>query len=279
MKVGFIGTGTMGSLLIHSLIHAVALAPHQIMLHNRTYFKAQTIAGQYKGMTVSDTIALLAERCDVLFICVKPLEHQQVIAELCDVVRPDQIILTITSPVMIDQLESRLPAKIGKIIPSITNGVHSGVALFCFGQRFDVHDRERVLRLIRALGTPLEVEEQYTRIVSDLSSCGPAFLAKLLALWTQAAVEQTGISAEFAEQTLAQMVLGLGHLLTKGGFRLQHVMDRVAVPGGITATGLSCLQSECEDLFTQLTKLTHDKFREDVERVAERLHELSPRQY
>lgn len=48
MKVGFIGTGSMGSLLIYALIQSGALEPRQIAASNRTPSKY----GSYPSVTL-----------------------------------------------------------------------------------------------------------------------------------------------------------------------------------------------------------------------------------
>jgi competence protein ComER len=50
MNVGFIGTGTMGSLLIEAFIASGALLPTQIVISNRTFAKAQALANRFSGL-------------------------------------------------------------------------------------------------------------------------------------------------------------------------------------------------------------------------------------
>lgn len=67
MNVGFIGTGTMGSLLIEALIASGALSPKQIAVSNRTFAKAQALANRYSGMRAEYTNAAAACGCDIVF--------------------------------------------------------------------------------------------------------------------------------------------------------------------------------------------------------------------
>lgn len=271
MKIGLIGTGTMGGMLAHSFVQSAARTADQVVLFNRTPEKAHAIAAHHHGMQVAVSIKQLVEQCSILFICVKPLEYKSVLDQLRGIVTEQQIVVTITSPVSIAQLETALPAKIAKLIPSITNSLHGGVALYCFGERITSDDRTHLLDLFRGLGLPLEINERHTRIASDLSSCGPAFLSLLLELWCQAAVTRTGLNAGAARQMIGEMVSGLGRLLTDGDVTPREIIAKVAVPGGITATGLECLGERCADMFQELTELTHQKFAEDCLHVEQSL--------
>jgi competence protein ComER len=271
MKIGLIGTGTMGGMLAHSFVQSAVRNADQVMLFNRTPEKAQAIAAHHHGMQVAASIKQLIEHCSIVFICVKPLEYKSVLDQLHGIVTEQHIVVTITSPVSIAQLETALPAKIAKLIPSITNSLQAGVALYCFGERITSDDRTHLLALFRGLGLPLEINERHTRIASDLSSCGPAFLSLLLEFWCQAAVIRTGLNASAARQMIGEMVSGLGRLLTCGDVTAREIITKVAVPGGITATGLECLSEQCADMFQKLTELTHQKFAEDCLHVEQSL--------
>ncbi|MUT66631.1 late competence protein ComER [Paenibacillus sp. NEAU-GSW1] len=268
MKVGFVGTGTMGSLLIEAFVSSGALEPSQINVSNRNFSKAQTVANRHPGIQAKTANAECAIGCNVVFLCVKPLEFKKVVDELLPVVRPEQLIVSITSPVMIEYLEEFMPCKIAKVIPSVTNSVLSGATLCIYGSRVEDEDRSRLESLLSHISQPLQIEESYTRIVSDISSCGPAFFACLLEQFIDAAVYETGISKDEATSVASAMLLGTGLLLTEGGLTPADVQAKVAVPGGITAQALRLLRRETEGVFNRLIQTTHAKFDEDVEKVS-----------
>ena len=180
MNVGFIGTGSMGSILIESLIRSGALLPEQVIAGNRTPAKAEQLARKYPGLKVARSNIEVVLEADLLFLCVKPLEYKRVIDEIRQVILPVQILVSITSPVLIQHLEEQLGCKIAKVIPSITNFVGSGATLCMYGERMDDEDKEVVEALVENISEPIRICEEHTRITSDVSSCGPAFFAALL---------------------------------------------------------------------------------------------------
>src|SRR5690606_10758661 len=109
--------------------------------------------------------------------------------------------------------------------------------------------------------------EEYTRVCSDLSSCGPAFLAYFVEQFAEAAASQTGIDKADAVQLASEMVLGTGLLLTAGGFSPASLRERVAVPGGITAEGLRMLSLDLDGTFERLIRTTHHKYKEELDKV------------
>ncbi|MGX4586902.1 late competence protein ComER [Paenibacillus chitinolyticus] len=267
MKAGFIGTGSMGSILIEALIHSGALNPEQICAANRTPGKVQRLAETYAGLTAASSNAEAAAGRDVVFLCVKPLDYMEVIDEIRPVLEPAQIVVSITSPVLLKHLEDQLPCKVTKIIPSITNYVLSGSTLCIHGERMYPEDKEWIENLLTHISTPVRVSEAYTRISSDLSSCAPAFLAFFLQKYIEAAVAETGISSEEATILASEMTLGTGKLLTTGGFDPVSLQKRVRVPGGITAEGLQLMEQDLDGMFNRLIGITHAKYEEDLEKV------------
>lgn len=275
MKVGFIGTGSMGTILIESFIQSGALQPEHIIATNRTTAKAQVLADRYPGIQIIQSIAKLAEVCDLVFICVKPMEFKHVIAEIAQTERSELIVVSITSPVLIQHLEGLLSCKIAKIIPSITNYVHSGASICIYGSRIEKEDQEKLEQLMASISRPIQVSEQFTRMTSDLSSIGPAFIAFFMQRWIDAAVEKIGINQEEATRLASEMLLGTGKLLTEGNMTLEQLQQRVAVPGGITAEALRLLDNKLADVFNQLIDVTHAKYDEDVEKVSSLLSDLN----
>ncbi|SDW89761.1 late competence protein ComER [Paenibacillus sp. CF384] len=267
MNVGFIGIGSMGSLLIDTFIGSGALKPSQITASNRTLAKAICLADRHPGLQAvpSNRDAVIDQ--DLIFLCIKPMEFKKVIDQIRDVILPQQIVISITSPVMIEQLEESLPCKIAKVIPSITNYMCSGVSLCMFGDRMTDADKNRLNHLLSYISEPMPVSEQHTRIVSDLSSCGPAIMSYLLQRFIDAAVEETNIPREEARIVASEMLLGTGQLLTAGGMSPEELQRRVSVPGGITAQALALLNREMDGVFNRLIRATHAKYNEDLERV------------
>jgi competence protein ComER len=272
LKIGFIGTGSMGRTLVEAFIRSGKLSPQDLFIHNRTRAKAELLASKYPGIHVAADNRELVRQTRCIFLCMKPSEFRRVLEEIRGCTTRDHIVVSITSPVMIQDLEEWLPAKIAKIIPSITHAVFSGNSLFIPGSRLTTDDQTWLKDLFSAISSPLEVDERHARIASDLASCSPAFFANMLEKMADAAVKETGIPRESAVSLVTQMVQGLGKLLTEGGFTLQTLQERVAVPGGITREGLELLEKEVSPIFIRLIQLTHNKYEEDIEKVQKTLY-------
>ncbi|MBM7565595.1 late competence protein ComER [Paenibacillus sacheonensis] len=272
MNVGFIGIGSMGSLLVDAFIGSGALKPSQITVSNRTFAKAICLADRHPGLkAVSSNREAVIDQ-DIVFLCIKPVEFKSVLDAIRDHLLPNQLVISITSPVLLEQLEDALPCKIAKVIPSITNFMCSGVSLCMYGSRMTDADIVKLNGLLAYISEPLQIDEAHTRIVSDLSSVGPAIMACLLQRFIDAAAEETGLPREQARLIASEMLLGTGQLLTTGGMSPEELQARVVVPGGITAQALALLNRELDNVFNRVIMATHAKYREDLEKVADILY-------
>ena len=74
MKIGIIGTGNMGAILIEALIDGKAVSPSSMVITNRTKTKAMLLKDKYKNVRVGENAAEVASQSDLVFICVKPLD-------------------------------------------------------------------------------------------------------------------------------------------------------------------------------------------------------------
>ncbi|MBP1930490.1 late competence protein ComER [Ammoniphilus resinae] len=266
MRVGFIGTGSMGSILLEAFISEKALKPDQITASNRTREKVKRLSEKYPGLTYADDNIQVVKNSQLIFICVKPLEFKTVIEQIKPWIEKDHLIVSITSPILIQTLEEQIPCKIAKIIPSITNLVGAGASLMMFGSRVKSDDRDFLRKLFEKISKPIEIKEEFTRVSSDIVSCGPAFLSFLLQRFISAAVEETGINQDDATFLTTEMIIGFAKLISEGPFDLATLQQRVVVPGGVTGAGLIAL-GNIGDTFNQMYHNTHEKYRTDLREV------------
>lgn len=267
VNVGFIGTGSMGSNLIEAFIRSKALLPNHIIASNRTMSKVEKLAERYPGLHIAASNIDVVLGSDLIFLCVKPNEFKRVIDEIRGTISQEQILISITSPVQIKHLEDQLPCKIAKVIPSITNYACSGATLCMYSERMTEANRDQLEQLLVQISTPIRIHEEYTRVTSDLSSCGPAFICFFLQQFVDAAVAETGIPKDAATKLASEMLLGTGKLLTSGGFTPESLQARVSVPGGITAEGLRMMSEELNGMFNELIRTTHAKYYKELDKV------------
>jgi len=269
LKIGIIGTGNMGRILTEALMDGKAVSPSSMTITNRTIAKALDIKKEYKDVNVAENGRQVAENSSLIFICVKPHDIHKVIKDISPFLSKEKCIVSITSPISVDQLESVAPCSVARAIPSITNRALSGVSLLSFGKKCDEEWKNILQNLFETISTPVHIDENITRVSSDIVSCGPAFFAYLTQRFIQAAVKETEIDEKTATILAEQMLIGMGDLMKKGFYTLPTLQDKVCVKGGITGEGIKVLEERLGDVFEHLFQATHAKFNEDLEQVKE----------
>ncbi len=252
MRVGIIGTGSIGSMLGGLFASVPRLT---VRVYNRSPEKALELSRHWDQIELSGSEAEVMRTCHVIFLCTKAADGRKVLDEFGPSLTPSQILATTISSIPMHELESATPALVVKVIPSITQLNKAGVCLISHGTRFDVRQATMFRELIENIGTPFDVEESQIRVASDLTSCGPAFLSNFLLRWAAAAAETGHLKAGQAKHLLCQMMMGVATLL-ENDMTLEEILARVAVPGGVTEAGLVATSMDADALFRHLHEAT-----------------------
>lgn len=267
MKIGIIGTGNMGRVLVESLIEGKAISPSSMIITNRTLTKAMLLKDKYKGLRVGTNAIEVASQSDLVFVCVKPMDVYRILDEINPYLTKNKCVISITSPISTQQIESKVSCSVARVIPSITNRALTGVSLMTFGDHCNEDWKIKVESLFMKISVPVNIEEKITRVASDIVSCGPAFFSYLLQRFILAAVKETEIDQETATVMASEMIVGLGELIKQGHYTLPSLQEKVCVKGGITGEAIKVMEEELGDVFEHVFQATHAKFNEDIEKV------------
>jgi competence protein ComER len=269
MNIGIIGTGNMGTILVESFIESRAVTPSNLYLTNRTLQKAAELKNIYPEIHIMPSAEEIIHHSDIIFICIKPLDIFPLLNRLSPLLKPEQCIVSITSPISVSQLQSIVNCNVARAIPSITSRALSGVSLLTFSDNCSIRYQEEIKFLFSKISTPILIEDRITRVASDIVSCGPAFFSYLVRRFIDSATEETEISPEQATQLASGMLVGLGKLLEKEIFTLPTLQEKVCVKGGVTGEGIKVLEEEVGEMFNHVFQKTHEKYYEDIKEVTE----------
>lgn len=241
MNTGFIGTGSMGGMLLRSLLRAEALVPGNVWATNRTAAKVDVLASEFPGIHAANSRQLAAS-CDLIFLCVRSGDVASVLAQMDPELYPGQLLVTTTSTFPLKLLEDRVPCRVAKLIPSITQEIGSGVSLLLYGSRVTTEDRRLLEDLLQRISRPIVITESQARPAIGLASGGPALIAYLLESMVQEAVRANSeLSYELASALVRETVSATLRLMAEAKMSAQEVIRRVATPGGMTELGIKIL--------------------------------------
>jgi pyrroline-5-carboxylate reductase len=251
---GFIGTGHMGEMLVRKFVETGAIEAKDILASNRTPEKTERLA-KATGIR-PESNRLVAELCDLIFLCVRPLQVRDVLLELGNLLTPEKLLVSVAGDVSLSALQSLCQSRVARALPSMASERLQGMTLLAFGDNTTIADRRLVNGLFDAIGDVVEVNETDFGILADLTSSGPGYLAALLSEFVLAA-ERKAIPAELAERLVKQTLIGTALLLKETSF--QDLIASIATKGGITEAGVSVIQRDAPEMFDQLFMATEAK--------------------
>jgi pyrroline-5-carboxylate reductase len=252
-RYGFFGTGSMGSMLIRQFVGTCALDPGAISACSRGGASARALAAE-TGITASASCRDVAAGSDVLFVCVRPLDVRELLTGLRDCLDRPVLVVSIAGGVSLDDIAAWAgpKARCAKVIPSLTAEERGGISLVAWGRGITPEDREDLMRLLGAIGTPVEIEEHHFGIYTDLTSCGPALIAAMMEEFAAAAVRKEGVPREMTEYLVRETLAGTAKVIVNRQMQFPAVIDRVATKGGTTEEGVRILRARLPAVYDEM---------------------------
>lgn len=132
MKLGFIGTGNMASAIMGGIIKERILVADEI-IGSDVFEAGRKKVKELYGIHVTADNKEAAEKAETLVLSVKPQFYASVIAEIKDIVREDQLIITIAPGKTLTWLEEQFgkPVKIIRTMPNTPAMVGEGMTAVC----------------------------------------------------------------------------------------------------------------------------------------------------
>ncbi|KKD42081.1 pyrroline-5-carboxylate reductase ProG [Bacillus sp. FSL L8-0167] len=255
--IGIIGYGSMADMMVQKWLENGVLDAHQIMIHTRSETeRLHQLKEKHQEVNICSLDELSAS-CDILFVCVPPLAVLDVLDQLPSRARAVHIV-SVAAAVTLEKLQAHTTQPVSRYIPTLTSAVGTGVSLVAHGAAAGREEKERLHRLLSAFSIVREVEEDRFDAASNLTSSSPGFIAALFEEMAKAAVRNSDLSLEEANEFLTYALLGTGQVLVERGLTFAETVDRVATKGGITGEGAEVIQQQApqmfDDLFTQTMK-------------------------
>lgn len=242
LTVGFVGAGQMATALAKGFLSAGTVLPESVLAYDvvaaaRDQFAKQT------GSRLANSNAEVARQSSVVFLAVKPQQMTQVLADLRDVMRPDQLVVSIAAGVSLKSLAAGLGqnSRLIRVMPNTPCLVGCGASAFSRGTLATNEDAALVLKLLSNVGLAVEVPEKLLDAVTGLSGSGPAYVYQIIEALSDGGVRM-GIPRETATKLAAQTVLGAAQMVLTTGQHPGSLKDAVTSPGGTTIAGLHALE-------------------------------------
>ncbi len=265
MKIGFIGYGSMGSMILNGFLDSNSISAKDIIVSNRTISKLDDLKEKYPEIEISEKNVDLAKKCNPLFLFVNTGEVKNVLDEIKEQLTKDTHIIHISAGLSLKTIEKSFSFKITQIIPSLTSELKEGVSLVCHNEKVNSQEKKFVESLFSRISQVKVVREEDLDISTDLTSCSPAFMAYIFKGFADIGAARSELTEKEAEEMVLQTLLGTIKLLTEKKMSFEEIISRVATKGGITEEGIKSLETDLPLVFDNLFKSTFNK-REKLKR-------------
>lgn len=242
-KIGFIGTGNMGSAIARAV--RKVLPSHEIILSNRTAAKAEMLA-QELGCRTADN-KTVARDAQYIFLGVKPQMIREMLDGIKDILaeRRDRFILVsmaagVKTKTICEMAGADYP--VIRIMPNTPVSIGEGVVPFAVSDGVFMDEITDFCNYMRHAGTVDRLEEKLIDAACAVSGCGPAFVYMFADALALAAVE-CGLPREKAQEYALRTIIGSATLAAESDKHLSTLRDEVCSPAGATIAGVRSLEN------------------------------------
>ena len=231
MRVGIIGYGSMGKMLLWKFSEAAKIAKQDLFVSNRTESKLEDAKDIAQVVSNKD----LAASSDIVFVCVRPSDLKTVLEEIRDSINADALLVSLNGSVSFESIRKVIDIKTAKVIPSLTAEIGRSQTLVCFDEK--VSDKTALKDLLSCIGDVIELPENEMGMGSELVSCMPGFIASIFDVICKSAEGHTSIPREQIVKMVLSTMSATGDLMLQKEMSFEDVVTRVATKGGITEEG------------------------------------------
>jgi pyrroline-5-carboxylate reductase len=231
MQIGLIGAGNMARAMARGWGRPLLCADPLAV-------RARGLAEEVQGETFASN-AEVAEQADLVVLCHKPAQLDQVASEVAPHAKAVASILAATS---LQTLKDAYPDRpVYRFIPSLPVEVRQGAVVQAADAEQDAALDAKVGELFAELGTLVVLPDTLVDVAMGLMSCAPAYVALVAEAQIDAGVRH-GIPAAQGAELVVQTLAGTAELLRRRDNDTQAVRREVTSPGGLTARGLDALE-------------------------------------
>lgn len=236
-KLGFIGTGNMGS----AIIRGISANPIcKIYAYDKDSEKLNAL--EKYNVTPCKNEQELTETCNYILLAVKP----QILSGILDTIKPyvteNHVFISICAGISSDFIKQRTnaAAKTAIVMPNTPAMLGMGASAIARDDTISDEDFDFAKKIIASCGMVKEIPMDKMKEIICISGSSPAFIY----LFSKGFIDyarEVGIDETAALHLFAQTLIGSAKMLTDSGMTVEQLIKQVSSPGGTTLAGLDKL--------------------------------------
>ena len=241
-KIGFIGTGMMGTAMIKGIIGAQIVNPSDIHVFDLDKAKLEVLCSDL-GVNAEGNSQEIVNKCDFVFLAVKPNVVKIVLEDIKELFTNEKIFISIAAGIPLKTYKSTLgeDKKIIRAMPNTPAVIGEGMTLISFDSCVLDSEVKEAMNLLGSLGKVECMEEKLMNEVVALTGSSPAYIFMLIEAMADAAV-LSGIPRQTAYRLASQAVSGSAKMVAETGKHPRDLKDQVCSPAGTTIEAVAALE-------------------------------------
>lgn len=237
MKIGFIGTGNMGSAIIRAICGKDGLTLYGL---NRTRSALEALAAE-TGLVPCDDVRELTEKSDYIVLAVKPQQVHEVWPEMLPALTRGKCLISIAAGLTLNELKDNTHriCPVIRVMPNTTVLIREGVTAVCLDDPALTGEQKQVVQdVFRVLGGVHALPENQFDAFTAVIGSGPAYIFYLIESMIEAAVE-IGLDRNMSSSMVKKLFSGAGQLAYGSNEHISILKDMSTAPAGTTVAGLA----------------------------------------
>lgn len=238
-KIGIIGFGYMGSAIAERI-----KSKYTVYVSD----KDKTKTNNLQKINITETLADLVDKADVVILAVKPQDFDAVLAEIKEYT-DKKLVISIAAGIRTRYIEKFLgDARIMRTMPNMPAKIGKGITCLAQGKSAAKTDLNLAQKLFSYLGKTLKIKEEAMNAVTAVSGSGPAYVCYYLELEKQnfladfrKAAESVGFSSKEAKFLVQATYFGTIDFLKKTKILPSELRKQITSKGGTTEAALEVL--------------------------------------
>jgi len=240
-KIGFIGMGNMGHAMLKGVLNVFNKNEIIFTDSNEDRMKKVTYETEVEHALSN---AECANSAKYIILAVKPQIYDLVLSNINDIIKPENVIISIAPGISIDYLHRKLGSEIRIVrampnTPALLGEGMTGVSYDSRELNFD--EKDDIKKIFSSFGKMKIVEEKMINTVVCASGSSPAYVYMFIEALADSVVKY-GMSRSDAYEFVAQTVLGSAKMVLDTKAHPGILKDMVCSPGGTTITAVEALE-------------------------------------
>jgi pyrroline-5-carboxylate reductase len=239
MKIAFIGGGNMATALIGSLF-ASDRNIERIQVAEPGAEARQRLENQWP-VQCFESAADAINNVDAVVLAVKPYVLPMVLEEIGDLVRSEQVIISIVAGINSAQIASQLSAgsPVVRTMPNTPALIGLGITGMYASDNCSDSQRALAQQIMESAGEVVWLQdESLIDVVTGISGSGPAYFFYMVEALRDAGT-RLGLPADVATKLALHTAQGAGAMAVQSDVDVSELRRRVATKGGTTEAALN----------------------------------------